>query len=275
MRYNKSITKHRRRKTRRETRMKFKSDSLTYSHGYTATTQQTQFVNHVHTTYELLFVYRGHGRFLLEDAEYSFLPNALFLIPPGKYHVLEQPPEQDYERCIINFAPHLLPAPIEPGQSFYRVTDDRVRALFQKMSTYVRTYTGEVLETLLKACMTEILVSVIPAPGEDVEGRNVPPLVKSAIEYINTHLDEPLSVSRIADALFISKTHLSHLFADTMNTGLMHYVTIKKTYAAREMLRNGASVTEVCEHFGYRSYPTFLRNYRAQFGINPSQEKRR
>lgn len=275
MRYNKSGSNRYRRKPQRENRMKFKTDLLTYSHGYTATTQQAQFVNHVHTTYELLFVYRGHGRFLIEDAEYSFLPNALFLIPPGKYHVLEQPPEQDYERCIINFSPRLLPSPIAPGQSFYRVTDDRVRALFQKMTTYTETYAGEALETLLRACITEILVSVILARGEEVEGRNVPPLVKNAIEYINTHLDEPLSVSRIADALFISKTHLSHLFAETMNTGLMHYVIIKKTYAAREMLRNGASVTEVCEHFGYRSYPTFLRNYRAQFGINPSQEKRR
>ena len=255
--------------------MNFKTESLTYSHSYTPAPEKIDFVTHVHTSYEVLFVYRGHGRFLIEDAEYSCEPNALFLIPPGKYHVLEQTPNEAYERCVINFSSRLLPQVIERGQSFYRVTDDRVRALFQKMTTYTETYAGEALETLLKACITEILVSVILARGEEVEGRNVPPLIKNAIEYINTHLDEPLSVSHIADALFVSGTHLSHIFSETMNTGLMHYVTIKKTYAAREMLRNGASVTDVCERFGYRSYPTFLRNYRAQFGINPSQEKRR
>ena len=229
----------------------------------------------MHTSYEVLFIYRGRGRFLIEDAEYSCVPNALFLIPPGKYHVFEQAPNQAYERCVINFSSRLLPKVIRPGQSFYRVTDDHVRALFQKMTYYSETYTDAALYALIEACLCEILVRVIFQTGEDMEGKNVPPIVKKAIEYINTHLEEPLSVNRIADALFVSGTHLSHLFADTMNTGLMHYVTIKKTYAARDMLRHGASVTEVCEHFGYKSYPTFLRNYRAQFGINPSQEKKK
>ena len=255
--------------------MKIKTELLYYSHGYTPAPEKADFVTHVHTTYELLFVYRGRGRFLIEDAEYSCEPNALFLIPPGKYHVLEQVPNQDYERCVINFSSRLLPKVIEPNRCFYRVTDDEVRTLFEKMTYYNEHYTDQALHTLIEACLAEILVRVIFQKGEDMEGKNVPPIVKSAIEFINTHLEEPLSVSRIADALFISGTHLSHLFSDTMNTGLMHYVSIKKTYAAREMLRRGASVTEVCERFGYKSYPTFLRNYRAQFGINPSQEKRR
>lgn len=255
--------------------MNFKSESLTYSHSYTPAPEKADFVTHVHTSYEVLFVYRGHGRFLIEDAEYSCEPNAFFLIPPGKYHVLEQTPNEAYERCVINFSSRLLPKVIEHGQSFYRVTDEHVRALFQKMTDYSETYTDAVLHALIESCLSEILVRVIFQTGEDMKGRKVPPIVKSALEYINTHLEEPLSVGSIADALFISGTHLSHLFAETMNTGLMHYVTIKKTYAARDMLRQGASVTEVCEHFGYKSYPTFLRNYRAQFGINPSQERKK
>ncbi len=254
--------------------MVYKSSTISYSEDLTPASEQKQFFSHVHTTYEMLFIYYGHGDFLIEDVEYPCKPNTLFLIPPGKYHVIRNIEGMDYKRCVVNFSPRLLPRPIERGRSYYRVTDDRVRSLFYKIAHYSETYTGEAMQSLLEACITEILVSAFFERAELAEGKNVPPLVKSAIDYINAHLEETLSVPQISEALFISGTHLSHLFSETMNTGLMHYASIKKMYAARERLREGASVGEVCEQFGYKSYPTFLRNYRAQFGINPSEEKR-
>ncbi|MBE6553157.1 MAG: helix-turn-helix domain-containing protein [Ruminococcaceae bacterium] len=255
--------------------MGYKSNTISYSEDLTPASEQKQFFSHVHTTYEMLFIYHGRGDFLIEDAEYPCKPNTLFLIPPGKYHVIRNIGGADYKRCVVNFSTRLLPRPIERGKSYYRVTDDRVRSLFYKLAFYSQTYTGEALQALLEAGITEILVSSFFENEENAEGKKVPALVKNAIDYINAHLEEPLSVPKIADALFISETHLSHLFSDTMNTGLMHYAAIKKMYAARERLREGASVGEVCERFGYRSYPTFLRNYRTHFGINPSEEKER
>ena len=87
-------------------------------------------------------------------------------------------------------------------------------------------------------------------------------------------MDRPLDASLIAEALFVSKTYLSHVFAKTMNISLMRYVRMKKIYRAREYLKQGNSVTRTAELLGYDSYHTFLRNYYAEFHISPSEDKR-
>ena len=51
-------------------------------------TQFNYYKEHVHQRYELLYILNGAGKFLIEDVEYSFDKNSMFLIPPGKYHVM-------------------------------------------------------------------------------------------------------------------------------------------------------------------------------------------
>ena len=68
-------------------------------------------------------------------------------------------------------------------------------------------------------------------------------LVKNAIEYINNNIDKPLTTKIIADALFISHTHLGHAFSDAMNCGIMHYVQIKKIYRAKDLIKQGKAVS--------------------------------
>ncbi len=254
--------------------MKLSLSQMEYHKSHTPVVDQSSFYSHAHTGYELLFVYRGEGSFLIEDNEYLCRENALFLIPPGKYHVMHPSKESCYERCVINFSPTLLPPIIDKKASIHQIADEAVRELFLRFEQYGSTYTGEALETLFGALLTEILVSVVFDRGEDMDRAELPAPVKGAIAYIKEHIEEPLSVRRIADALFVSETYLGHLFAKTMNTGLMHYVSLKKMYRARALLQKGYSVTAVCERLGYHSYPTFLRNYRARFGVNPSAEKK-
>ena len=58
---------------------------------------------HVHGQYEILIVLNGSGKFLIEGVEHSFEKDSMFLIPPGKYHVMTKLPDKDYERIIIYF----------------------------------------------------------------------------------------------------------------------------------------------------------------------------
>lgn len=252
--------------------MNFNFEQLNYTVTRSHDAQKDRFTNHVHTFYEMLFIYRGKGRFLIEDTEYEFNDNTLFLIPPGKYHVLQKPPEKNYERCFLYFPSSLLPAPLEKKLSLQRQTDERVCELFDKMEAYSEKYSGQALYSLFCAFITEVLVSVVFDESDKITHTSVPVLVKNTIEYINSNLDKELSAQSIADAMFVSCAYLGHIFSDTMNTGLMHYVTIKKMYKARSMIRKGASAREASEALGYKSYPTFWRNYKAHFGKSPSEE---
>ena len=256
-----------------KTKMSLKLGSMNYSRDLSVTVDQSRFYSHVHTSYELLFIFRGEGSFLIEDNEYLCRPNSLFLIPPGRYHMMQLSVPKDYERCVINFSSSLLPPILDKKLCLQQIADESVRELFERFDGYTKKYSGQALELLAQSFLTEVLVSVAYDKGEKIAEAEIPTIVKRAIEYINDNIEAPLSVKTIACALFVSETHLGHVFTKTMNTGLMHYVAIKKMYKARSMLRKGFGVTETCDRLGYKSYPTFLRNYKAQFGITPSQEQ--
>ncbi len=251
-----------------------KYNQIGFMHQRTESVNRGNFTNHCHTSYEILFVMNGSGTFLIENTAYEFSKDAVFLIPPGRYHVLQVPPQRDYERCVINFAPELLPAAVHAPDNLQLKADDSVRELFLKFDRYADTYQDESLYALLLSFLTELLVILTHSQNEieSVRRSDIPPLVKKAVDYICRNLDKPLSVEQIAEQLFVSQSYLNHIFAKTMNIGIMGYARLKKMYEAREYLQRGYPVLRVAELLGYKSYPTFLRNYRAEFGKSPTDD---
>ena len=229
---------------------------------------------HVHKYYELIYIINGSGRFLIEDVEYIFEKDSAFLIPPGKYHVMTKLPDKDYERVIVYFSSEHLPPQIENRLYFQRACSLANRQLIEKYCNYYTQFPDEVFKTLLKGFISELILTEFY--GNQISNHEksyVPPLIKSAIEYINENIDKPLTTKIIADALFVSNTHLGHVFSSVMNGGIMHYVQIKKIYKAQELLKKGHTATAVAEMLGYKSYPTFIRNYKTYLGTIPSQDK--
>ena len=262
--------------TKRGEFMNITLEKSTFSHVISHTISRDDYYStHVHSHYEILIVLNGNGKFLIEGVEYPFENNSIFLIPPGKYHVMTNLPKKDYERIIIYFKPELLPKFIKSGLYYHKKINLSTRELALKFSEYSKKYSVEILNELIQGFISEILLTEI-YEEEFTENQKtfVSPLVKNAIEFINNNIDKPLTTKIIADALFVSHTHLGHAFSKAMNGGLMHYVQIKKIYRAQQLIRQGIPATAVAETLGYKSYPTFIRNYKTYLGITPSEDKR-
>ncbi len=255
--------------------MVIKLTNSQFSHTKSHTISRDNYYStHVHGHYEILIILNGNGKFLIEGVEYPFENNSMFLIPPGKYHVMTKLPEKDYERIIVYFNAELLPNFIKSGLYYHKKINSSTKELALKFSFYAKKYKTEVLNEIIKGFINEILLSEIYEEEiNETQKTFVYPLVKSAIEYINENIDKPLTTKIIADALFVSNTHLGHVFSNVMNGGIMHYVQIKKIYRAQELIRQGVLATTVAEMLGYKSYPTFIRNYKSYLGTTPSRDK--
>lgn len=98
--------------------------------------------------------------------------------------------------------------------------------------------------------------------------------VDQIISYINVHLNEPITLSQIADFCHLNPDYTARLFRLQMQTTLGRYITIQKMAKARLLLQQGYTVTQVQEMTGYMSYAHFFRTFKKHTGITPGEYRK-
>lgn len=96
--------------------------------------------------------------------------------------------------------------------------------------------------------------------------------VNSAMQYIKTHYNEPLSLENVANAINLSAPYLSALFSKVLGTTFINYIQSIRIEAAKELLRSTTlKVYEVAYQIGYDDEKYFSQVFRKAEGISPSQ----
>lgn len=60
--------------------------------------------------------------------------------------------------------------------------------------------------------------------------------MRRAIDYIARNIDKNLSLDTIADALFVNKYYLAHVFKETTNTSPHRYILKKRLVLSKQLL---------------------------------------
>ena len=100
------------------------------------------------------------------------------------------------------------------------------------------------------------------------------PQILQVLAYINHHLSEELSVDRIADACYLNRSYLMHLFRRETGYTLGSYITEKRLFIARNLIQSGTTITDACMQSGFSGYTSFYRAYRKKFGEPPKESRR-
>ena len=91
-----------------------------------------------------------------------------------------------------------------------------------------------------------------------------------ALWYIESHLSGDVSLDAIADAVGVSRFHLSRAFGLTVGCSLAAYVRGRRlAEAARELMKGAPDILTVALDSGYGSHEAFTRAFRQQFGVTP------
>ncbi len=96
-------------------------------------------------------------------------------------------------------------------------------------------------------------------------------LFKRALEIMNTHVAENLSVDELAISLNISVSSLKRLFNKYAGMSVHKYFLTIKIKTATLMLKSGMPVSEVSDTLGFSSQGYFSATYKRETGNNPSQ----
>lgn len=237
------------------------------------------FYRHAHDNYEIHFVVNGKGRFRLDASTIDIHINDLFIIPPHVYHYVELEPNQKYDRIIISIPNNFIKDPrlLEIISDFRAINISNLLELiniFNNVKRYNKLMNnGEDLNKIISHLFYEFLILLKYTEFDSKVSKTISELTSNIISYIDAHIYEQLTVEKIADALYVSKSHLQNSFILSMKIGIKSYIIMKKMNLAHSLIQNGEKVTTVASKLGYTTYSCFYKSYMKVFGINPKDTK--
>lgn len=122
--------------------------------------------------------------------------------------------------------------------------------------------------------MTNALRALPPEPQEEIaepgEAGNF--VVKAAMQYIREHYAEHISLSEVADSVYVSPWHLSKLINGCLGQSFFDIVNGLRIQRAKELLPDPAlKVHEIALQVGYGDVAHFSKNFKKAVGVSPME----
>jgi AraC-like DNA-binding protein len=257
----------------------FNEQDIHLSHARDETPSKSKFNMHTHAHTELYCFVSGAAEFYVEGTTYSLEPGDILLMRPGEAHYVLVDERTPYERFSIHFDAgifnYLDPEHVLTQAFFqrkaglhnrYRMGSSGIDAMKRMTAQSNRLHIlGNMillLQTISEAFSAQ---QEQPSAQDSLETR--------VIRYINRNLEKDLSLQKLCDRFYVSRTQLCRMFRQATGTSIGRYVTGKRLLQARELLLQGIKPTEVYAICGYGDYSTFFRAYSRLFGHSPRQEQ--
>ncbi|MBQ8528122.1 MAG: helix-turn-helix domain-containing protein [Clostridia bacterium] len=221
---------------------------------------------------------RGYNGFVLlaggecvyrwEGCEAHLSPGALIYLPKGARHSVAAPERtldlyrinltvqdaKDSEEIVFSSLPHL-------------VTDSAPKNIFD-ISEELRKIT--LLPDGGFRCVSMIceLLEFVRRQGKN----SAPTRISPAVEYVNNHFTEDISVGELAQMCFLSEAHLFRLFKSELGMSPIDYKNSLRIRRAKLLLPDTEiSVGEVADMLGFDNACYFSRIFKAKTGISPQE----
>jgi AraC family transcriptional regulator len=139
--------------------------------------------------------------------------------------------------------------------------------------------TGVALDPMYgEALSTALVVHLLREHGASVLGQRrqyggLPrDKLARAVEYIRDQLDTDLTVSGIAQAVYMSPYHFTRLFKESTGQSPYQYVVDARVRKAKELLTTGKfTISEVAYHVGFVDQSHLTRHFKRVFGLTPKK----
>ena len=95
--------------------------------------------------------------------------------------------------------------------------------------------------------------------------------VRKSKAFMENNYAEQLDLERIAAAACMSKYHFVRTFRRAYGVTPRQYLREVRLSRARELLKKGVSVTQVCYEVGYESISTFSNAFKRGYGYSPQK----
>ncbi len=252
---------------------------------------------HYHAEIELSLILFGTGTYNSEGVLYPVSAGDIFFYKSSVPHCMTDISEGGMNILNIHIPPayfHLVRSESDAphfGREFLRrsfptvkLTDILSEAEAEKIRSLILSVRAELterqaaFELITESYLAEILVLL---------SRKMPPLYERvskessevifrALEFIDAHFTEPISLESVSEFARLEKTYFATLFKKTVGTNPWEYILIKRVERAIDLLRSdNSTILEVAVKSGFNNTANFNKIFKKYTGTTPKEVRKR
>jgi LacI family transcriptional regulator len=102
------------------------------------------------------------------------------------------------------------------------------------------------------------------------------PRLRAAIEYLNTHIEDPIGVQELASHVGVSRRWMEYAFRDALKESPYQYIRQRRLKLAQHLLETepGAKIYQVAKRTGFTSAKQLSMSFCQEFGRSPRDYQR-
>ncbi|MCM1114288.1 MAG: AraC family transcriptional regulator [Clostridium sp.] len=240
---------------------------------------------HYHDFDKIVFFKSGNVKYVIEGKEYQLKPQDILLVRHGDIHRPIIHNDCDYDRTIIwidsrFLAVHKLDTCFEETQTrqmnLISLDDDKKEKIFSVLNQLVSEKDMLFNSALMKKSLLYQLMILLNrcSVSNDISPCYVSDKrIDDIMKYINKNLYNNLTIENIAKENYVSKYYLMHKFKEITGKTIYGYIQTKRLLKSLELLEAGAASKQACFDCGYQEYSVFLKAFKKEFGMTPTEYK--
>ena len=242
---------------------------------------------HMHSHYEILYIYNNEKEFYLEGKKYLIGDNTICFVPPHVMHKTVALNDRTMKKILINFTNEFItkyaqPLDIDPltcfniNARYITFTDDQIstaKKIMLEMAEFSDrkdSYSQQMLALLLLRLLTFCSNCL---PKSNVYSSNK--LVNDIIQYMEGHYSEYITLDTLACVFYISKYEISRKFTKYMGINYIQYLTRIRIENSKKMLiSTNRTITDIAAYVGFANPTNFTRVFKKAIGMSPSEYRK-
>ena len=236
--------------------------------------------NHCHDFYEILYVIRGTGKYVVEGTEFAVRPRTLMLFRPFAYHHVSLD-DGAYERILVHFPKSAVPQPalsmlekitedVDGSGNYYppSAISDSIISAFDGFEISAGLPEEERI-AYAKVVLAELIILISASKGELMINTEEE-LGARVIRYLNGNIERNIDLDKLAKRFFVSKYHLCRAFKKHNGISVHGYLVQKRIIYAKQLIESGETASGAAYKVGFGDYSAFYRAYVKIVGKSPT-----
>lgn len=247
---------------------------------------------HYHDYYEITF-YLGSSTVLYRtnDKVYEVKRGDIIFCGMFEPHMIECDSNVTYERLIIGLHPNMMFSYSTNNCNLFDIfmnNENNYPILhcdiweFQKYMSLIVNFKNLDIKygrELGEKAYIQLLMAYV---YEDSHSRGFKKSAQSSklqlgarlVGYIDTHLEQDISLDELSQFTNYSVAHISRVFKEITNETLIEYINEKRLQKAKNLLKEDKSIQEIAEMVGFNTYSYFYKVFKKMTGMSPEDYRK-